>query len=283
MWDSRALAHALTHIDPVVDEWLVAYKTSQIRLPVPVDASLRSMLRPVLSTLSDAVSADREGRWPVLELTPGCLALREVEKSISFLAANLAAYGFTAFDVCALFFALRDVLKPRLADRSLYPDLRTYMEWLAALASDSLAKARERAAQERWDRLLDNGMPLVMITPELPAAFFLCDPIGPIITSLFERLLLMIVRTGAKSAILEVSGLDIRVSDSFAVALEHFCLHNKVRNHLTIFACGVHADEIERWKTVANSSGTNIVFENHFDMCVEHALRQGGHRILPFG
>ena len=261
--------------------WMDCYEASTLRLPRAVEReSVSSTVESIVEALANFVAPDREGR--LLEnpsFKPGACELREVEKAVSFAAARLGVAGFTGFDVGALVFALRDVLCCHLKGPA-EAEMQAYMEWLAVLAGDSLATGREQAALERWHDELDDGTPLIMITPELPAALFVCQPDRRVAAGVFGRLLLSVVRTGAKATIIDVGGISGGLSAPFAEPLERFLAHPKVAGSVTIFARGVHANDVSSWKEIGERAGANIVFEVYFDVCVAESLRLGGWRLL---
>jgi hypothetical protein len=257
------------------------YEASHLRLPKAVDrASMASSVEVIIESLANVVAPDRDGHLlENLSFQPGAIHLREVEKAVSFVAARLGAGGFTCFDVCALIFALRDVLCDHLKG-SAEAEMRAYMEWLAVLAGDSLATGREQSALERWHNELDEGTPLVMVTPELPAALFVCKPDSRVAAGVLGRLLLSVVRTGAKAAIIDVSGISGRLEVAFADALERFLSHAKVGGRVTIFARGVHGNDVSSWEAIAGRAGAKIIFEEYFDVCVAESLKIGSWRLL---
>jgi hypothetical protein len=260
------------------------YESSLLRLPKAVDrASMSSSVEVIVECLANVVAPDRDGHLlDNLSFRPGANHLREVEKAVSFMAARLGATGFTCFDVCGLIFALRDALCEHLEGAGEI-EMKSYMEWLAVLAGDSLATGREQAAMERWHDELDEGTPLVMVTPELPAALFVCKPDSRVAAGVLGRLLLSIVRTGAKAAIIDVSGISGRLEPAFAEALERFLSHTKVAGAVTVFVRGVHANDVSSWQDIAAISGAKIVFEEYFDVCVAESLKIGNWRLLRSG
>jgi hypothetical protein len=257
------------------------YEASLLRIPKAVDrASMSSSVESIVESLANVVAPDRDGHiLENLSFRPGANHLREVEKAVSFMAARLGAAGFTCFDVCGLIFALRDVLCEHLHGPA-ETEMLGYMEWLAVLAADSLATGREQAALERWHNELDEGTPLVMVTPELPAALFVCKPDSRVAAGVLGRLLLSVVRTGARAAIIDVSGISGRLEVAFADALERFLSHSKVAGTVTVFARGVHANDVSSWEDIANRSGAKIIFEDYFDVCVAESLKIGSWRLL---
>ncbi len=260
--------------------WAEAFTQSPMRLPHKIDSeSLIATLEPITDALADVVAPDREGNCREPRFHPGAQELREVEKAVSFAAANLAVAGFSGFDVGALLFSLRDVICAPIGGTAL-TEMQAYMEWLVVLAADSLATGREQAAIERWHNQLDEGTPLIMITPQLPAVLFVCQPDRRVIASVFGRLLLTIVRTGGTAVIIDVRGVAGRFNSVFAEGLETFVGHARVATRIRILACGVHGDDVSAWKAIADRHGADLHFENHFDSCVSGALKSGGWRLV---
>lgn len=275
------LAAALREPAHITARWMDRYEASILRLPGAVEReSVSSTVEAIVEALANFVAPDREGRLPENpSFRPGASELREVEKAVSFAASRLGTAGFTGFDVGALVFALRDVLCEHLSGAA-EAEMQAYMEWLAVLAGDSLATGREQAALERWHNELDEGTPLIMITSELPAALFVCKPDRRVAAGVFGRLLLSVVRSGAKAAIIDVSGISGGLTMDFAEPLERFLAHAKVAGSVTIFARGVRSDDVSLWEEIGKRTGAKIIFEDYFDVCVSESLRLGGWRLL---
>ncbi|MCP4448765.1 MAG: hypothetical protein GY811_26040 [Myxococcales bacterium] len=275
------LIELLAEPSVVLTQWGLAFGESPMRLSYKMDTEvLSATLEPIINALADVFAPARNGEQPTsMHFCPGARELRELEKSVSFAAANLAVDGFTGFDVGALLLSLRDVLCSALKGAAL-AEMRHYMEWLVVLAADSLATGREQAAVERWHNQLDEGTPLIMITPELPATLFVCEPDRRVVASVFGRLLLTIVRTGAVAAIVDVRGVSGRMSRGFAEGLESFVGHARIAKRIRIFACGVHADDVPGWRAIAQRFEAEVHFENYFDSCVSAALEDGGWRLV---
>ena len=277
----QQLAAALLKPASMTARWMDGYESSLLRIPKAVDrASMASSAEVIVESLANVFAPDRNGRTlDNLSFRPGANHLREVEKAVSFVAARLGAGGFTCFDVGGLIFALRDVICEHLQGAG-ETEMKSYMEWLAVLASDSLATGREQAAIERWHNELDEGTPMVMVTPELPAALFVCKPDSSVAAGVLGRLLLSVVRTGAKAVIIDVSGISGRLELAFAEALERFLSHAKIAGAVTVFARGVHANDVSSWQDIGARSGAKIIFEEYFDVCVTESLKIGNWRLL---
>ncbi len=279
--DYAVLAEQLKLPAVVLEAWMDAFAASTLRMPGAIEReSMAATVEPIVDALASVVALDRAGRAPVnLRFTPGSLELREVEKAVSFAAALMGADGFTGFDLGALLFALRDVLVQSLVEPA-RTELQGYMEWLAVLAADSLATGREQALLERMAHELDDGTPLLMITNELPAVLFVGRPNQSVVANIFGRLLLMVVRTGAKAVIIDVRGMASRLDPAFAEPLERFLSHPRVGSRTTVYACGVHGDDGPFWDDVAKAAGVRLVMEGYFDACVQSALAVSGWRII---
>lgn len=281
MPDYAGLRAALADPEELVSEWIDGFEASSFRLPGSVERqSLASSLAPIVEAFAGVVAPDRAGREPEdLHFQPGAAEVREIEKAVSFAAANLGAGGFSGFDVGALLLALRDVLCAPLSGAA-EGEMHRYMEWLVLLAGDSLAKGREQAAMERWRHELDEGTPLIMITPTLPAALFVCRPDRGVVSGVFGRMLLMIVRTEARAVIVDVRGMSASLEASFAEPLEKFLSHVRVAGKVTVFCCGVRSSDVDSWGRIGERAGAALVFESHFDLCVSGALKIAGSRLV---
>lgn len=280
--DYTVLTEALVRPDELLHDWMVAFSASNLRLPGAFELdSMAASVEPIAHALATVVALDRVGEAPRnLRFLPGSSAVRELEKAVSFAAANLGAFGFTAFDVGGLFFALRDVLCGQLGDPA-RGEMQSYMEWLAILATDSLATGREQALVERMHNDLDEGTPLVMITHELPAVLFVGRPDSGVVASVFGRLLLMVVRTGARAVIIDVRGMPGGLHERLSEPLERFLSHPRVSAQVQVYACGVRGDDVGDWQKTAARTETSLVIEDHFDECVLGALKLAGWRLLP--
>lgn len=270
------LAAAL-HEQPaaVLDRWLSAYARSPMRMPRPVEAApLAQLVSGVLESLGEALAPGRTDARP--QLRPGSGEVREVEKAIAFVGASLGASGASTFDVAALVLALREVLGPEV-DGEAERELSAFVEWLAVVAAESLASARERSAFERLREELEDGTPVVLVAPELPAAFFVARPDAEVLRSVFGRLLLTVVRTGARAVLLDASGLATASRDAFVDALARFAAHDKVAGRVELVVVGVPEPLHESW---TDRAGVPLAFESHFEDAVARGLTASGQRVV---
>jgi hypothetical protein len=270
--------------------WVEAYRQSPLRMPHPLDpAAVSRLVSPILECLADALgpsAAPRapipvplESEVPVSSLVAGSTVAREVEKAAALVGALFAAGDATGFDVAALFYALRDLLGG-ISPPAERAALVCFAEWLSAVASDAFAAARVQAERERWREQLEDGTPVVMAAPELPVAFLVGRPDGVLLDSVLSRLLLMVVRVGARAAVLEAAGLAEPARPELLESLGRFLSHRKIAGAVSIIAVGLRAEGERAWNEEAVRSGAELTFEVHFDRALERALSSAGYRLV---
>src|SRR5687767_4483444 len=158
-----------------------------MRIPGSFDeAGMSSLARPMFESLADAL--------PVSDLHPGTHELREVEKTFSFIGSALAGAGGSGFDAAALVQATREVVLSYLDDDGERQRFRAWFDWLLALTLDSFGASGTNGAKERVREQLENGMPAVVVAPEVPAAFLFGDPDTLLLDAFLGRVLMLIVR-----------------------------------------------------------------------------------------
>src|SRR5215470_2523728 len=184
----------------VCERWLDAFAKSPLRVPKQVDLrALVAPMRGVIEALGPALAEPDAG--------PGRPALREIEKLFAFEGGNLAASGVSAFDVAALAVALREALAGYAAGPDEAAALVRLFDWLSALALEGYATSRHDTMRLRNRDALERGTPVVLVTPELPAALLVGEPDHSVLESVFGRLLLLAVRSGARSVVVDAGGL----------------------------------------------------------------------------
>lgn len=273
--------------------WVEAYRSSPVRMPRPLDpASVGRLVSPILEGLADALgpspAAARQGgagaladHLPASALVPGSTLARDVEKAAALVGALLASGGdATGFDVAALFYALRDVLTAPPLEADERAALVAFAEWLNAVACDSFAAARVQAERERWREQLEDGTPVVLAAPEVPVAFLVGRPDGVLLDSVLSRLLLAVVRVGARAAVIDAAGLADPARPELLEALERFLSHRKVSRAVSLVAVGLRGDAEKAWREAAERSRTDLSFEAHFDRALERALSMSGYRLV---
>ena len=271
------------HEKELLSRAVEAYRRSPMRLPSPIDGPATArLLLPILESLGDALHPAKSA-GPIASssaLTPGSAAAREIEKSAALVGAILASGTASGFEAAALFYALRDVL----AEAPVGPEdrvrLRRFVEWITAVAFDAFAAARVQAERERARDQLEDGTPVVQIAHELPAVFFVGRPDGVLLDSVLSRLLLLVVRVGARAAILHASGLTDPARPEVIEALRRFTMHKKVSGSVQLIAVGLPPEAEKAWAPVFTETGTSLSFEAHFDRAVERALEMSGYRLV---
>ena len=276
----------------LLDRWVEAYLASPLRMPHPLDPQAVSRLvSPILECLADALGPSAEGRptsaspaqephqSPASSLVPGSTMAREVEKAAALVGA-LHATDATGFDVSALFYALRDLFAAAPLDPDERAALVRFAEWLSAVACDSFASARVQAERERWREQLEDGTPVVLLAPELPAAFLVGRPDGVLLDSVLSRLLLLVVRVGARAALIDAAGMADPARPEVLEALGRFLSHRKISGSVALVAVGLRDEAEQAWHELAHASATDLSFETYFDRALERALGAGGYRLV---
>jgi hypothetical protein len=253
----------------IVERWLTAYSRSLLRVPRPVD--LRE-----LSGTANAIAEELAGAFGEPNCVPGGAPLRDAEKRVAFAGGSLGMIGAGAFDVAAFVLALRDVLAaetpPGEPGESERAALATLFDWFVALAAEGYTTSREDALRMRHRDALERGTPVVMITPELPAALLVGEPDRVVLEGAFGRLLLAVVRSGAKAVIIDAAGL-IRAHDPTVLdALGAFTQHRKVAGHLQLFFVNVPTEAEDAWREAADPA--KPIFTERFDDAVTEAKRR---------
>jgi hypothetical protein len=265
--------------------WLTAYEASTVRMPRPVDrAALAQLVSPILESMADMLAPmPRAGAVPEQAgLVPGSAEAREVEKAAAFVGASVAAGAASGFDLAALMLTLRRVLGAA-AGPAAAGAVEDFVEWLAVLAMDSFATARVAAERERWREQLENGTPVLMVAPEVPAAFLVGQPDARLLEALFSRLLLLAVRVGARTIVIDASGLAEPGHPAVTEAFDRFLAHPKVAGRTSVVVVGLEPEAEERWLAVGQARDVPVTGESHFDRAVSHALATAGYRLIPPG
>ena len=282
----------------LLKRWVDGYRRSPLRMPRAVDPQAVSrLISPILECLADALgpasavpgrAASEPGlplQLPASALVAGSTLAREVEKAAALVGALHATGDATGFDIAALFGALRDVFAAvPLGPGGLAEDERAalvrFAEWLSAVAIDSFSAARVHAERERWREQLEDGTPVVLLAPELPAAFVVGRPDGVLLDSVLSRLLLLVVRVGARAALIDAAGMADPTRPEVLEALGRFLAHRKISGPVSLFAVGLDDGPERAWREQARRSGTELTFDAHFDHALDRALSVAGYRLV---
>ncbi len=258
--------------DRLVASWLELFRASSLRIPGSFDEPGMSQLaRPLFESLADAL--------PASELQPGSHELREVEKTFAFLGSALAGSGGSGFDAAAIVQAAREVVLAHLDDDAEQRRFRTWFDWLLALTLDSFGASGANGARERLREQLENGMPAVVVAPEVPAAFLVGDPDTLLLDAFLGRVLMLIVRVGAHVIIVDATGLSNQASPALVVGLDRFFRHRKMAG-VVILAVGLDGKSREVWSGLASRADLQLVAHDGFDQAVADALERTGQRLI---
>lgn len=266
--------------------WIEAYAASPLRVPRPIHiAEMARLVSPILESLADALGpsgrAASTSALPAAALIAGSTTAREIEKAAALVGALLASDDdASGFDVTALFFGLRDVLTgPPFAPEDCR-HLARFAEWLTSVAFDSFSAARVHADRERAREDLEEGTPVVLLSQELPAAFLVGRPDGRLIDSVLSRLLLMVVRVGARAVLCHAGGLADPARPEVLEALRRFAAHKKVAGAVEVITVALDPEAEGPWREVATDTGATMTFEAHLDRAVERGLAASGVRLV---
>lgn len=183
--------------DAVLASWTHRFERSQLRFQRAVEAKVHAgLMVPMIEALAVAVTGG------AAELRAGRPLVRELERACSFTGARMATTGSSGFDVAAALISLRDAtIEFAEADHAVA--LGELFEWLVVVALDAYASAGTQSVRERAAEQLEQGMPVVLITPEVPAVFLIGDPGSQVLDSVLARSLLLVVGSGARTLILD--------------------------------------------------------------------------------
>ncbi len=230
------------------------------------------MTSGLVEALGVAVSAGAD------QLRPGSMALRDLEKATAFAGASLAAGGATGFEVAALLLSLRDAVLEH-TELELTRPVEGLFEWLTVVALDAFAAAGRRAAAERAAEQLEQGTPVVLLTPELPAVFLVGAPTEDALDSIFARAMLLVVRVGAPCLLVDVSGLADASAPPVRAALERLLGHRRMST-VELVMVGAGEDLLRRWRDVAHTCQVALRDFDRFDSALAHAFQRAGLNVI---
>jgi hypothetical protein len=271
--------------DEVLASWSHRFDRSGMRVPKSVDPRQHaSLIQAMIIALGETVQergtletrGSRRGTIPPQRLVPGAPDVRELEKAAGLLGASGSASGLSGFDVAALVFALRDAVLEFASD-TWAPSITDLFEWLVVIALDGFAKAGTASASEKAAEQLEEGTPVVLVTPEVPAVLLVGAPKKDALDSILARALLLVVRTGAPSIVLDVSGLTDPVAPEVLAAVGRF-LDQKRMEQVEVVLSGVTAGVAEAWGRLTREKLVHMV--DRFDAAVARALDRAGVQLV---
>ena len=272
-----SLPHALrTRAEAVLASWGHRFERSPLRMPRPVDP--RAHAAPVAGLIEALGEAALS---PTAEWRPGGSAVRELEKQTTFAGSGLAAGGASGFDVAAMIVSLRDaVLEFAGADDQ--AAVHELFEWLVIVALDAFATAGRVSARERADQQIEEGTPVVLITPDVPAVLLLGAPSAATIDAILARTLLLVVRTGAKSLIIDVGGVGDPSSPTMTEAADRFFAQTRL-GPVELLLVGAPEATATLWHVMATKRGLTLRALDRFDAAVSAALTRAGSGLVRRG
>jgi hypothetical protein len=279
------LSHVLLErTDEVLASWAHRFDRSWVRVPRPVDPrSVAALVQTMVIALGETVQAprvpgERARGIPPQRLRPGAAELRELEKAAALAGASLSATGSSGFDVAALVLAVRDAIL-EFADSDWAPAITDVFEWLIVIALDAFATAGSMAEKERASEHLEAGTPVVLVTPDVPAVMLVGAPGGDVVDSILARALLLIVRVGAPTLILDLAGLADPMAPEVMLAAGRFFQQRRLAE-VEIALSGANAQVGDAWITAARGHGVTVVAVDRFDAAVARALDRAGCQIV---
>lgn len=265
-----SLPHALRHrAEAVLASWAHRFERSPLRMPRPIDPRQHgAVIAGLIEALGEATLS------PASELRPGAAAVRELEKTTTFAGAGMAAAGATGFDVAAMIVALRDaVLEFASADE--HGRVVDIFEWLVVVALDGFATAGVMSTKERADAQLEAGIPVLLITPDVPAVILLGAPSGATIDGVLARTMLLVVRTGAKALLIDVAGLADAQAPSVTESVDRFFAQPRLAK-VELLLIGAPDSAAKIWHALGARRGVTVRPLERFDEAVAVALDRAG-------
>ncbi len=260
--------------DGLVAQIVELVRLSPVRIPGALDGGAVARYG---GTLLDGVMSAVGGAEPDTEIRPGSREARELERQVAFVGANLATTAQYAYDIAAVVLAVRDAVLPHVsgAARTCLDEL---FSWLVLVGMESYSSAALARQTERTREQLERGMPVVLITPEVPAVFLIGDGRLLVLETVFGKLLLAVARVGAKAVIIDVTGLADAAADPVLSAVGQFLDHRKICRGVHTMAVGLSTEAEAAWAQLADAE--NLSFHRGFDVALARALDLSGRRIV---
>jgi hypothetical protein len=270
------LAEALHHrADAVLASWTHRFERSPLRFQRALEARAHAALfSPLIESLGWAIEGGTR------ELRAGRPLVRELEKACSFAGARMATTGASGFDVAAALLALRDAALEFAADDEVNA-LNGLFEWLVVVALDAFATAGTQSMREKAAEQLETGTPVVLITSDVPAVFLVGEPSPACLDAVLARALLLVVGSGAKTLILDSTGLADAASPPVVETIERFFAHRRMAQ-VEVALVGQPAD-VRGWVDVATRHHVEVTSFERFDAAFSHALDRAGRQLLRRG
>jgi hypothetical protein len=272
-----SLSHALrTRGEAVLASWAHRFERSPLRMPHPIDPRTHgALVAGLIEALGEASLS------PLAELRPGASAVRELEKQTTFAGSGLSAAGLSGYDVAALVLSLRDAVLEFAGADDRQPVLDIF-EWLVVVALDAVATAGATSARERADAQIEEGTPVVLVTPDVPAVLLIGAPSAATLDGILARTLLLVVRTGAKALIIDVAGVTDPASPTITESADRFFAQTRLQP-VELLLSGATEPAATAWATMARKRGVTLRSVDRFDAAVSAALQRAGTSLVRRG
>jgi hypothetical protein len=113
----------------------------------------------------------------------------------------------------------------------------------------------------------------------VPAVLFVGAPGGDALDSILARALLLVVRVGAPTLILDVSGLSDPGAPEVLEAAGRFFEQKRMRE-VEVALSGAHGPVGEAWIAAGRARGVTVTALDRFDAAVARALDRAGCQIV---
>ena len=153
--------------------------------------------------------------------------------------------------------------------------LAALFEWLVVLAMDAFAAAGVAAARERAAEQLEQGTPVVLVTPELPAVLLVGAPGPETLDAVLGRALLLVVRVGAPTLVVDVGGAADTCANGVAAAMARLRGQKRMSGVELLVAAASPALR-EALAGALAPSGPTVTFVDRFDDAVARGLDRAG-------
>lgn len=260
-------------------EWKALFARSRLRLRAGADPDAYAN---IVETLLDGVFIGAPRRSepgagsPVVQpprwAAPGSTDARELEQAAAICGAALAAEGATGFDVGAIIYAVREVVNSRV-DATASDGLAALFEWISLVALDAFGHATAMAAIERSAQEIEDGTPVFSVSADIAAVVWLGSPDTAAAEGIVGRLLLHLVRTGARAVVLDVTRLADAAVPAVVIAAKMLFSHRKVRGTVAVVVVDREPQESSLFSRAGAECELEVSVVDRFEAGVELAGR----------
>jgi hypothetical protein len=251
----------------IVASWILRFERSTLRF--------RRQSRAAAHTAQVANLVEALADTPLVELVPGSVSTRELERSAAFLGGRFASEGATGFDVAALLLELRDVIAGVASSADLLALTRLF-EWLTVVALDAFAASGLQSLRERMADQLEAGTPVAELLPKVPACLLVGEPGASLIDNLLSRAWMLAVSTGSPCLIIDCTGLAEVGEKNFERGYRAF-LEQSQGSAIQVLVSTGRRPVRELAGTLAAEHGIAFQQFERLDSAVAHAAERAGY------